>query len=40
MPGQGEGLQFVRSRAEQKTLPGLRSSSLAQVQLPTGPAQQ
>jgi len=40
MPGQGEGRQFVRSRAEQETLRELKSSSLAHVQLPTGPAQQ
>ena len=40
MPGQGEGRQFVRSRAEQETLRRLKSSSLAHVQLPTGPAQQ
>jgi hypothetical protein len=40
MPGQGAGRQFVRSRTEQETLRGLKSSSLAQVQLPTGPAQQ
>jgi hypothetical protein len=41
MPGQGEGRQFVRSRAERETLRGLKSSSsLAYVQLPTGPAQQ
>jgi len=40
MPGQGEGRQFVRSRAEQETLRGRKSSSLAHVQLPTGPAQQ
>ena len=40
MPGQGEGRQFVRSRTEQETLRGLKSSSLAQVQLPTGPAKQ
>ena len=40
MPGQGAGRQFVRSRAEQETLRGLKSSSLAHVQLPTGPAQQ
>jgi hypothetical protein len=39
MPGQGAGRQFVRSRAEQERLRGLKSSSLAQVQLPTGPAQ-
>lgn len=40
MPGQGEGRQFVRSRAEQDTLRGLKAPSLAQVQLPLGPAQQ
>ncbi len=40
MPGHGEGRQFVRSRAEQETLLKLKSSSLARVQLPTGPAQQ
>jgi hypothetical protein len=40
MPGQGQGRQFVRSRAEQETLRVLKSSSLAYVQLPTGPAQQ
>jgi hypothetical protein len=40
MPGHGAGRQFVRSRAEQETLRGLKSSSLAQVQLPTGPPQQ
>ena len=40
MPGQGAGRQFVRSRAEQETLRVLKSSSLAYVQLPTGPAQQ
>ena len=40
MPGQGAGRQFVRSRAEQERLRGLKSSSLAQVQLPTRPAQQ
>jgi hypothetical protein len=40
MPGQGEGRQFVRSRAEQETLRGLKSPSLAQVQLPLGPSQQ
>ena len=34
MPGQGAGRQFVRSRTEQETLRGLKSSSLAQVQLP------
>jgi hypothetical protein len=39
MPGQGEGWQFVRSRAEQNTLRALKSSSLADMQLPTGPAQ-
>jgi hypothetical protein len=36
MPGQGEGRQFVHSRTEQETLRGLKSSSLAYVQLPTG----
>jgi hypothetical protein len=40
MPGQGEGRQFVRSRAEQQTLRDLNSPALAQVQLPLGPAQQ
>ncbi len=40
MPGQGEGRQFVRSRTEQETLRARKSSSLAHVQLPTGPAQQ
>lgn len=40
MPGQGEGRQFVRSRTEQETLRGRKSSSLAYVQLPTGPAKQ
>ena len=40
MPGQGEGRQFVRCRAEQETLRKLKSSSLADVQLPIGPAQQ
>jgi hypothetical protein len=40
MSGQGAGRQFVRSRTEQETLRGLKSSSLAYVQLPTGPAQQ
>ena len=39
MPGRGQGLQFARSRTEQETLRELKSSSLAQVQLPTGPAQ-
>ncbi|WP_035359937.1 hypothetical protein [Edaphobacter aggregans] len=39
MPGQGEGRQFARSRTEQETLRELKSSSLAQVNLPTGPAQ-
>ncbi|WP_035349681.1 hypothetical protein [Edaphobacter aggregans] len=39
MPGQGEGRQFARSRTEQETLRELKSSSLAHVQLPTGPAQ-
>ncbi|MDX6463999.1 MAG: hypothetical protein QOE55_7696 [Acidobacteriaceae bacterium] len=40
MPGEGEGRQFVRSRAEQETLRGLKSPALAQVQLPLGPAEQ
>jgi hypothetical protein len=40
MPGHGEGRQFPRSRAEQDALRGPQSSSLAYVQLPTGPAQQ
>jgi hypothetical protein len=40
MPGQGEGRQFVRSRAEQETLRGLKAPALAQVQLPLGPAEQ
>ncbi len=39
MPSQGEGRQFVRSRAEQDTLRGLKAPSLAQVQLPLGPAE-
>jgi hypothetical protein len=40
MPGQGEGRQFIRSRAEQETLRGLKSLALTQVQLPLGPSQQ
>src|SRR5246500_3288046 len=40
MPGQGQGRQFVRSRAEQETLRARQSSSLAHVQLPIRPAQQ
>jgi hypothetical protein len=40
MPGQGEGRQFTRSRAEQETLRGLKSSALTQVQLPLGPPKQ
>lgn len=40
MPGQGEGRQFVRSRAEQETQRERKSSAVAHVQLPTGPAQQ
>ena len=40
MPGQGAGRQFVRSRAEQERLRGLKSPSFAQVQLPIGPPQQ
>jgi hypothetical protein len=39
MPGQGQGRQFVRTRTEQETLRALKSSSLAHVQLPIGPAQ-
>ena len=39
MPGQGEGRQFVRSRAEQETLRGLNAPALTQVQLPLGPAE-
>ena len=40
MPGRGEGRQFVRSRAEQETLRGLKAPALTQVQLPLGPAEQ
>jgi len=40
MPGQGEGRQFTRSRAEQETLRGLKSLALTQVQLPLGPPEQ
>ena len=40
MPGQGEGRQFVRSRAEQETLRELKSPALTQVQLPLRPAEQ
>lgn len=40
MPGRGEGRQFVRSQAEQDTLRELKAPSLAQVQLPLGPAEQ
>jgi len=40
MPGRGEGRQFVRSRAEQDTLRGLKSQALTQVQLPLPPAEQ
>ena len=40
MPGQGEGRQFIRSRAEQDTLRELKSPALTQVQLPLGPAEQ
>jgi hypothetical protein len=36
MPGQGEGRQFVRSRAEQDTLRGVKALALTQVQLPRG----
>jgi len=39
MPGQGEGRQFVRSRAEQETLRGLKGPALTQMQLPLGPAE-
>jgi hypothetical protein len=39
MPGQGEGRQFVRSRAEQDTLRGVKAPALTQVQLPLGPAE-
>jgi hypothetical protein len=40
MPGQGEGRQFARSRAEQDTLRELKSPALAQIQLPLGRAEQ
>lgn len=40
MLGRGEGRQLVRSRTEQETVRQRKSSSLAQVQLPSGPAQQ
>jgi hypothetical protein len=40
MPGQGEGRQFVRSRAEKETLRGLKAPTLTQVQLPLPPAEQ
>ncbi len=40
MPAQGAGRQVVRSRAEQDALRELKSSSLAKVQLPLGPAEQ
>jgi hypothetical protein len=40
IPGRGQGRQFVRSRAEQETLRGLKSLALTQVQLPLGPSQQ
>ena len=40
MPGQGEGRQFVRSRAEQDTLRGVKALALTQVQLPLGPAEE
>lgn len=39
MPSQGEGRQFIRSRAEQEMLRGLNSPALTQVQLPLGPAE-
>ena len=38
MPGQGEGRQFARSRAEQETMRELKSPALTEVQLPLGPA--
>jgi hypothetical protein len=40
MPGQGEGRQFIRSRAEQDTVRELKSPALTQIQLPLGPAEQ
>jgi hypothetical protein len=40
MPGQGAGRQVIRSQAEQETLRGLKSPSLAQVQIPLAPAKQ
>jgi len=40
MPGQGEGRQFVRSRAEQDTLRGVKALALTHVQLPLGPAEE
>ena len=40
MPGRGEGRQFVRSRAEQETLRGLKAPTFTQVQLPLPPAEQ
>jgi hypothetical protein len=40
MPGKGQGRQFARSRTEQETLRERKSSSLAQLELPTGSAQQ
>ncbi len=38
MPGQGEGRQFIRSRAEQETMRELKSPALTELQLPLGPA--
>jgi hypothetical protein len=40
MPGQGEGRQFARSRAEQEALREVKSPALAEIQLPIGPAEQ
>jgi hypothetical protein len=34
IPGRGKGRQFIRNRAEQDTLLGLKSPALSQVQLP------
>ena len=39
MPSQGEGRQFIRSRAEQEALRELNTPALTQVQLPLGPAE-
>jgi hypothetical protein len=40
MPGQGEGREFIRSRAERETLRQLKSPALAQIQLPLVPVEQ